>query len=246
MQFAVNIIRRAAVPFQPTRKAFSTNSECSSVCWNSQKMKNWCCQRHHGYQLEKKTLPKLQSNFLIADGDTWRFTEPKRMPSGGEGQIPHSSCVKSPNLIRSLHKNTKWQRLGGELWGQRELLWVAVMDTHGIWGQGGQAREIQVRDIIKTRKYNEKDSEAKWKAIIICKHLYFCMRSQGTGSWCWNVCSVANKNSGLLANTPQEEPCGDCSKIWLSFIFALMVIYYFELLPKKPLSSFLFLRWLLE
>lgn len=43
---------------------------------------------------------------------------------------------------------------------------------------------------------------------------------------------MANKNSGLLANTAQEEPCGDCSKIWLSFIFALMIIYYFESPPK--------------
>lgn len=42
------------------------------------------------------------------------------------------------------------------------------------------------------------------------------------------MCSMANKNPGFLANTVQEEPCGDCSKIWLSFIFALMVIYYFE------------------
>lgn len=37
--YDMNIIRRAAVPFQPTRKAFSTNSECISVCWNSQKWK---------------------------------------------------------------------------------------------------------------------------------------------------------------------------------------------------------------
>lgn len=49
---------------------------------------------------------------------------------------------------------------------------------------------------------------------------------------------MANKNSGLLANTAQEEPCGDCSKIWLSFIFALMIIYYFELPPEKAIEQF--------
>lgn len=37
--YDMNIIRRAAVPFQATRKAFSTNSECISACWNSQKWK---------------------------------------------------------------------------------------------------------------------------------------------------------------------------------------------------------------
>lgn len=97
-----NIIRRAAVPFQPTRKAFSTNAECISVCWNSQKMKNGCSKRHHGYQLEKKHHPRSSSIF-------WSVMEPSegsQGPAKGSQQerrdkLPHSAGpapVTSPQI----------------------------------------------------------------------------------------------------------------------------------------------------
>lgn len=63
-------------------------------------------------------------------------------------QITSGHCTKIPS-----------DSLGRGLWGQGELLGVALMDTHGIGGQGD--REIQVRDITETRKYHKKDSKGK-------------------------------------------------------------------------------------
>lgn len=170
--YDMNIIRRAAVPFQPTRKAFSTNSECISVCWNSQKWKTDAAKdttdiswRNHyqsfnsifrslGSLMEtsedsqipgKEAIRRGGSNFLIA-GPT----------STSSPQITSAHCIKIPS-------DSIWE--GGQQ-GQRGAA-VGGSDRHGIWGQGGQAIEIQARDIIKTRKYNEKDSKAKANATTI-------------------------------------------------------------------------------
>lgn len=124
--YDMNIIRRAAVPFQPTRKAFSTNSECISVCWNSQKMKNRCSRRHHGYQLEK-TLSKLQ--FLVTEGDSEGSQSPGKEASGGEGQTSSLLAQLLCQVPRS-HQITaqKYQvtAFGRGLQGQGELLGVPV------------------------------------------------------------------------------------------------------------------------
>lgn len=136
------------------------------------KMKNGCCKRHHGYQLEK-SLSKLQLDFPVTglpDGDIWRLTDP-REGSHQEGRVKLPNCwpnfyIKSPDHISSLHKNTKWQHLGGGAAGTKGSCCGWQWQTWHLRA-GGQAIEIQARDIIKTRKYNEKDSKAKANATTI-------------------------------------------------------------------------------
>lgn len=151
----MNIIRRAAAPFQPTRKAFSTNSECISVCWNSQESEK--------RMLQKPPQVSVGENIIKApiqfSGHWWRHLKThraqERKPRGGEGQtsslLAQLLCQvsKSHQITAQKYQVTVFGR-GAE--GQGELLWVTVMDTYGIWGQRGQAREIQVRDIHSDKK----------------------------------------------------------------------------------------------
>lgn len=186
--YDMNIIRWAAVPFQPTRKAFSTNSECSSV-WNSQKMKNGGCKRHHGYQLEK-TLPKLQCNFLVTDGDTWRLTDPRK-GCHQEGRVkfltaPVSSPQTSSDHCTKIPSDSVREGSCGDNRSFCGWQWWTLMAFEGRGDRQGKFRSEtslkQENTMKRIAKQNEKPSQftnisiSAWEAKELAADVGMCVQ----------------------------------------------------------------------
>lgn len=119
VQSAMNIIDKAkSTPPAPNREAFSKSRECISVCWH---FWYWKTYADTGYQ-EQKLLSQLEFNSLVAglpDEDIWRLTQwGKAVMRGRSDLLLAQHLPKEPQSCRSvahLHKNKRWQCLGGWL-----------------------------------------------------------------------------------------------------------------------------------
>lgn len=165
--YDMNIIRRGAVPFQPTRKAFSTNSECISVCWNSQK---------NGKQMLQKTLRVSGGENVIKasiqfSGCWWRHLKTQRAqgrkPSGGEGQtsslLAQLLCQvpKSHQITAQKYQVTAFGRgaagtRGASVGGSEGHLWHLRAGGTGK-RNSGQRHSLKQENIMKRiAKQNER------------------------------------------------------------------------------------------